>query len=154
MKGFDPTGADKRTCLNQIFLRFFVSLENLIVLGNVANHLDIVVKLLFEHVLLPLGDIGKALARGVETVQVGWHGVEERLFVGFGLGFRFFHEFFLRIHVLAQFSHESNDSDKINLRPNEAERPHLFPVELEYGLVRGVLGTDHFFKVIIDDLGR
>ena len=37
---------------------------------------------------------------------------------------------------------------------HEAERPHFFPVELENGLVRGIFGTDHFFKIIIDDLGR
>jgi hypothetical protein len=39
------------------------------------------------------------------------------------------------------------------LRPEQAERPHLFPVEFEHGFMGCIFRPDKFFEVFENDLG-
>ena len=39
------------------------------------------------------------------------------------------------------------------MRPEQAERPHLFPMEFEHGFVGRVFGPNKFLEVLENDLG-
>ena len=149
---FAPAHLHDGSCPDQVPLLLFVGLQELVVALRVADKLCFVVDLLVEHVLLPLGDVAEADTALVQRFQVGRYGVQEVFLVVLGLFLGHDNQVLLRNDVLADFGHEAHNALEVHLGPNTVERPHLFPVELEYGFVRGVLRPQEFLQIFENNL--